>query len=348
MASSIADAQPLAAPVAPASGAGPRAGAYPLYRALWKALRPYQWVKNLLLFLPLVMAHHWGDAEKLRDVVLAFIAFSLAASSAYVLNDLKDLEADRRHPVKRNRPFAAGRLSPGTGIFMALGALLVAFGISVPLLPVKFTGMLTLYVVLTLAYSFYLKQKLLVDVFMLAGLYTHRVLAGGAAISIDVTPWLLAFCIFFFLSLAFAKRYAELRRVQNSPGTQMHGRAYQVEDIEIVANVGPTSGYMAVLVLALYVNSSTAETLYARPFLLWLVCPLILYWVTRVWFLARRGHLTEDPLLFSLKDRISLLVVAVMAVLIVLATGFSSRPASAAPGGAGAPAHGTGSQTNNP
>ena len=325
MASSLADAQPLAAPVAPAAGDEPRTADYPLRKALWKALRPYQWVKNLLLFLPLIMAHEWGDAGKVADVVLAFFAFSMAASSAYVLNDLRDVEADRRHPVKRNRPFASGRLSRSTGNMMAVAALLVAFGIAIPLLPAKFTGMLTLYVILTLAYSFYLKQKLLVDVFMLAGLYTHRVLAGGAAIDNAVSPWLLAFCIFFFLSLAFAKRYAELRRVQSSPGTQMHGRAYQVEDIEIVSNVGPTSGYIAVLVLALYVNSSKAESLYDWPFLLWLVCPLILYWVTRVWFLARRGHLTEDPLLFSLRDRISLLAVALTGLLVVAATGFPTR-----------------------
>ena len=324
MASSIADAQPLAARVAPAA-ADPRAGVVVMLRACWSALRPYQWVKNLLLFLPLVMAHQWGEGEKLRDVLLAFAAFSMAASSAYVLNDLRDVEADRHHPVKRNRPFASGRLSRGAGALMSLGAVLLAFGVSAPLLPPMFTAMLGLYVVLTLAYSFYLKQRLLVDVFVLAGLYTHRVLAGGAAISIPVTPWLLAFCIFFFLSLAFAKRYAELRRVQGAAGKQVHGRAYQLEDIEVIANVGPTSGYMAVLVLALYVNSSTASELYDWPFLLWLVCPLILYWVTRVWFLARRGVLSEDPLLFSLKDRTSLLVVATMAVLIVLATGFSGR-----------------------
>jgi 4-hydroxybenzoate polyprenyltransferase len=172
-------------------------------------------------------------------------------------------------------------------------------------------------------------------VFVLAGLYTLRVLAGGAAVPVEVTPWLLAFCIFFFLSLAFAKRYAELRRVQGSSETQVRGRAYQVEDIEVIANVGPTSGYMAVLVLALYVNSSTASQLYARPFLLWLVCPLILYWVTRVWFLARRGVLTEDPLLFSLKDRTSLLVVAATAVLVVLAAGGPPRHDGPAPGGKG-------------
>jgi 4-hydroxybenzoate polyprenyltransferase len=318
MASGIADADPVAAP--DNSGRAPAASA-PL-AAAFEALRPYQWVKNLLLFLPLVMAHQWGNVEKIRDVLTAFVAFSLAASSAYVLNDLHDVRADRQHPLKRLRPFASGRLSARAGVFLAVVCLVAAFAVAAPLLPVKFTAMLGLYVALTLAYSFYFKQKLLVDVFVLAGLYTHRVLAGGAAVGVVVSPWLLAFCIFFFLSLAFAKRYTELRRVQGSAGTQVAGRAYQLEDLEVIGTVGPTSGYMAVLVLALYINTSTAVTLYRRPFLLWATCPLILYWLTRVWFLARRQSLTEDPLLFSLKDRISLLVAGGVALLIVLATGW--------------------------
>lgn len=318
MASSIADADPVAGP----EEFRARPSSFPVF-AIVEALRPYQWVKNLLLFLPLVMAHQWSDAERIRGaafVALAFVAFSLAASSAYVLNDLRDIGADRRHPIKRNRPFASGRLSPRTGVALGLAALIGAFAVSLPLLPAKFTAMLGLYVVLTLAYSFYFKQKLLVDVFLLAGLYTHRVLAGGAAVAVPVSPWLLAFCIFFFLSLAFAKRYAELQRVQGEAGTGVHGRAYQLEDLEVLGVVGPTSGYIAVLVLALYVNSTTAETLYRQPGMLWMTCPLILYWLTRVWFLARRRVLSEDPLLFSLKDRTSLLVAAGVGVLIILAT----------------------------
>jgi 4-hydroxybenzoate polyprenyltransferase len=308
---------------------------------LVRVMRPYQWVKNLLLALPLAMSLE-VDATRAWHVALAFVVFCLCASSAYVLNDLRDAEHDRQHPVKRHRPLAAGRVSRGAAFALAFILMALAFGLSLPYLPAKFSAMAGTYVVVTLSYSFLLKQRLLVDVFVLAGLYTLRVLAGGAAVPVEVTPWLLAFCIFFFLSLAFAKRYAELRRVQGD-GTQIRGRAYQVEDIEVIANVGPTSGYMAVLVLALYVNSSTANRLYAHPFLLWLVCPLILYWVTRVWFLARRGVLSEDPLLFSMKDRTSLLVVAVTAVLVVLAAGGPPRRADGtSPGGAEAPPSSTG------
>ena len=283
------------------------------------ALRPYQWVKNLLLGLPLLMGHQWQDVGKLRNVLLAIVAFSLCASSAYVLNDLRDAADDRHHPLKRQRPFASGRLSRGFGLGLAAALLVLGFALAWPLLPITFTLLLGAYVVLTLAYSLWLKQKLLIDVFVLAGLYTLRVLAGGAAIGIVVTPWLLAFCIFFFLSLAFAKRYAELRRLQESAETHARGRGYQVEDLGLLEIVGPTSGYMAVLVLALYVNSELAIRQYRWPWLLWFACPLILYWVTRVWFLARRRVLKEDPLLFALKDRVSLLVAGLIVGLVVVA-----------------------------
>ena len=287
---------------------------------LLRVMRPYQWVKNLLLALPLFMSHQ-ADADKALHVALAIAAFSLCASSAYVLNDLRDADDDKHHPVKKNRPFASGQLSRGAGFVLSAVLLGLAFALSGPLLPGKFTAMLGAYVVTTLAYSFWLKRKMLVDVFVLAGLYTLRVLAGGAAVAIVVTPWLLAFCIFFFLSLAFAKRYAELRRVEALEEKTVRGRGYQVEDLAILESVGPASGYMAVLVLALYVNSDLAVKLYERPFLLWLVCPLILYWLTRVWFLARRGVLSEDPLLFSLKDKTSLAVAGLTIVMVLLASG---------------------------
>ena len=307
MVSEPADATGVAAPVRPAPG--------PLLRAL----RPYQWVKNLLVGLPLLMSHQWQDPAKLLNVALAIVAFCLCASSAYVLNDLRDADDDRHHPLKRHRPFASGALTRRFGFLLSGVLLLLGFGIAAPLLPKAFTLLLAAYVVVTLAYSFWLKQKLLVDVFVLAGLYTLRVLAGGAAIWIVVTPWLLAFCIFFFLSLAFAKRYAELRRIQESAGTHARGRGYQVEDLGVIEIVGPTSGYMAVMVLALYVNSELAIRQYQWPWLLWFACPLILYWVTRVWFLARRRVLTEDPLLFALKDRTSLVVAAMIIALVVVA-----------------------------
>jgi 4-hydroxybenzoate polyprenyltransferase len=227
---------------------------------LVQVMRPYQWVKNLLLALPLVMSHK-VDGSRVGYVALAIATFSLCASSAYTLNDLRDADDDRHHPVKRRRPFAAGTLSRGAGFALAAALLFVAFGLSVPIMPGTFTALLAAYVVCTLAYSFWLKRKLLVDVFVLAGLYTLRVLAGGAAIRVEVTPWLLAFCIFFFLSLAFAKRYAELRRVGESADKTVRGRSYQLEDLAVLESVGPASGYMAVLVLALYVNSSLALSL---------------------------------------------------------------------------------------
>ena len=309
---------PLADPApAPAAGNGPT----PL-RDMFRAIRPYQWAKNLLVFVPLVMSHQLGNEARLTNVLLAFAAFCLCASASYVVNDLWDREHDRHHPVKRNRPFTAGRLSATTGAILALALYAAGLALSVLLLPRGFTAMLALYVLLTTLYSFWLKRKLLLDVFFLAGLYTHRVLAGGPAAAVEGRKWLLAFCIFFFLSLAFVKRYAELLRVQDQKsGDEVPGRAYRLEDLEIMSAVGPASGYLSVLVLALYVNQSPeAAKLYESPSLLWLLCPVMLYWITRIWFIARRQKLSEDPILFAMTDRVSLLTVGVVMLLLVLAT----------------------------
>jgi 4-hydroxybenzoate polyprenyltransferase len=291
-------------------------------RDMVRALRPYQWVKNLLLFVPIVMSHQFRDTPRLMQVVLGFAAFCLCASASYVLNDLWDREHDRHHPIKRNRPFAAGRLSAATGVAMTLALFAAGVWLAAWLLPPKFVAMLLLYVVITTAYSLWLKKKLLLDVFFLAGLYTHRVLAGGQAAEVEVSKWLLAFCIFFFLSLAFAKRYAELLRVQDDhSGQQVRGRAYRVEDLEIMSSVGPASGYMSVLVLALYVHQSDlVATLYRSPSVLWLLCPVMLYWITRVWVLARRRKLTEDPILFAIRDKVSLMAVGVILAILVAAS----------------------------
>jgi 4-hydroxybenzoate polyprenyltransferase len=286
-----------------------------------RALRPYQWAKNLLMFVPILMAHQARDATRLTHVVIGFAAFCLCASAAYVLNDLWDREHDRHHPIKRNRPFASGRLSATSGFIIALVLLTAGFAASLlPAIPRGFAAMLAAYVLLTTLYSFWLKRRLLVDVFVLAGLYTLRVLAGGQAADVPVSKWLLAFCIFFFLSLAFAKRFSELLRVRDESGEQIPGRAYRVEDLDVMNAVGPASGYLAVLVLALYVNQSEeAVKLYKSPGLLWLLCPVMLYWITRVWFLARRKTLTEDPMLFAMKDRVSLMTVGVIALLLIFA-----------------------------
>jgi 4-hydroxybenzoate polyprenyltransferase len=319
-----APTQPLVEPASPAAaprnGGGGDRGATSL-RDVVRAVRPYQWAKNLLLFVPLVMSHQLGNHHRLANVLLAFAAFCLCASASYVVNDLWDREHDRQHPLKRNRPFAAGRLSATTGTLMALVLFAAGLTLSALLLPRGFTAMLALYVLLTTLYSFWLKRKLLLDVFFLAGLYTHRVLAGGQAAEVEVSKWLLAFCIFFFLSLAFVKRYAELLRVQDEKAGEVPGRAYRVEDLEIMSAVGPASGYLSVLVLALYVNQSPeAAKLYQSPSLLWILCPVMLYWITRIWFIARRQKLIEDPILFAMKDRVSLLTVGVVMLLLVLAT----------------------------
>lgn len=293
-------------------GGGPLAVAH--------ALRPWQWAKNFLLSLPLVLAHRVDDRPRLFATALAFACFCLCASAGYVMNDLRDRDADRRHPTKRRRPFASGALSPRAGMVMVLLLLGGAGAASIWLLPPVFTALLASYVMLSAAYSLWIKRRLLLDVFFLAGLYALRVVAGGAAAQVPITPWLLAFCIFFFLSLAFAKRYAELVRVKGESDSSLRGRAYRTEDLGIIESVGPTSGYMAVLVLALYIsNSQEALKLYAAPWVLWTLCPVLLYWVTRLWFVARRAKLSEDPVVYALTDRVSLATVAVAGALMVAA-----------------------------
>lgn len=320
---------PSATPTPPPDALGEAAG------AVARALRPWQWAKNLLLFAPLALSHKVTDGWRVAGVVLGFVCFCLCASAGYVVNDLRDREADRHHPAKRRRPFASGALSLRAGAGMVVGLLvLAATGIAAGLLvrvrvsdaatasliSPQFALMLGAYLLLAWAYSAWVKRRLLLDVFFLVGLYTLRVLAGGAAARVPVTHWMLAFCTFFFLSLAFAKRYAELLRVQSEDGTALRGRAYRVEDLQVIQSVGPASGYLAVLVLALYISSAEQATrLYQDPAALWLVCPVLLYWVTRLWFAAGRGALNEDPVLYALRHRASLAALALIAGLVLAA-----------------------------
>ncbi|MBM3485659.1 MAG: UbiA family prenyltransferase [Alphaproteobacteria bacterium] len=266
-----------------------------------RALQPYQWLKNLLLLVPLFAAHRVGEIGLLADVILAFIAFGLTASSVYLVNDLLDLAADRRHARKRYRPIASGRVPVQHAALLAPLLLLLALVIA-SALPLVFLGMLFLYYVTSTAYSFWLKRVELVDVLVLAGLYTLRIVAGAMAVSVALSFWLLAFSMFFFLSLALVKRYSELLALQEAGGTVAAGRGYQVSDLETLHALGAASGYTSVLVLALYVNSEKVLLLYRHPEAVWLVCPLILYWISRVWLAARRGTLQEDPVLFALRD----------------------------------------------
>jgi len=266
-----------------------------------KAMRLHQWVKNLLIFVPLVLSHQIYDLTLLAQAILAFLTFGLCASSVYLLNDLLDLPADRRHPSKRDRPLAAGSLPIKQGALLIPVLLLIGFTIALAL-PVEFLLVLTLYFVVTLAYSVWFKQAALVDVLVLAALYTLRIIAGTAAVAVDYSFWLLAFAMFLFLSLALVKRYSELMAQPEDNDQFLHGRGYRIGDLDILSQFGSSSGYMAVLVLAFYINSSEIRLLYSYPEAIWMLCPILLYWISRVWLLARRGEMHEDPVVFAIQD----------------------------------------------
>lgn len=287
--------------------------------ALAQALRPHQWVKNLLVFVPVVLDHKLFHPATMAKATTAFIAFCCAASSAYLINDVFDLEADRRHPTKRHRPFAAGTLSPGLGLALAPILLAIAVAISWESLPNRFLALLALYVVLTSAYSLYLKRIAVVDVLLLAGLYTLRVLAGIAAAQVRFSTWLLAFAMFLFLSLAFLKRYTEVSAMEGSPTEQVRRRGYMRGDREWLGSMGGASGYLSVLVLALYINSEQVVALYRAPLALWLVCPLLLFWTSRMWLLAHRGKIHDDPIVATVRDPASYVIGALVALVLYLA-----------------------------
>lgn len=284
-------------------------------RAMVRAMRPHQWSKNALLVLPMLASH---DLSKFGAVLLGFAAFCLTASAVYVINDLIDLSADRAHPRKRKRPFAAGELSAVQGLRMAAGLLLGALVIGLATGQPAFLGVLLLYFCATFAYSLWLKRKLLIDVLMLAGLYTVRIIAGGAAASVVLSPWLLGFSMFLFLALAAVKRQAELTD-QLLTGRASSGRAYEVDDLPILRSMAVSAGHAAVLVLALYVTSDDVQRLYTRPELLWLICPILLYWVLRMVMATHRGRMTDDPIVYAATDRISQLAVVVSVIVAVLA-----------------------------
>jgi len=270
-----------------------------------KALRPHQWLKNTLVFLPMIAAHEFTGATIGRSL-LALIAFSLVASSVYVLNDLLDLAADRAHPRKRNRPFASGSVPIAHGAWMAalpwLSGMLIALWLGPPFLLVMLS-----YYSLTTAYSLNIKRRTIVDICVLAGLYTIRIIAGSVATGIEISLWMLAFSVFFFFSLAAVKRQAELVSSIQRGKVGADGRGYRVEDLMIISVMAIASGYNSVLVMALYLNSETVQELYSRPVLLWGICAILLYWLSRTIMLAHRGHMHDDPVVYAAKDRISLM-----------------------------------------
>ena len=281
-------------------------------------MRPHQWVKNILIFAPLFLSFQFLNFISLLEAVMAFLAFSLTASGLYIVNDLQDIEADRAHPTKRNRPFASGRLSKNWGISQAVIVLVIAFSIAAYLNP-KFLVVQIIYAIISASYSFKLKQVVLLDVSLLAVLYTLRIIAGTFAVSVDLSYWLIVFSIFIFTSLAMVKRVSELYNLKLQGKEEVGGRGYTIYDHEIMSAMGAASGFVSVLVLALYIHDPLTAERYNNPQWLWIIVPSILYWIGRVWILAHRGQMNEDPVVFAVRDKVSYFILLFIGVGVYLA-----------------------------
>lgn len=287
-------------------------------KVLVKAVRAHQWLKNALVFVPIAAAHRIRDVDADLRVVAAFAAFSLCASSVYILNDLTDLRSDRLHPRKRRRPFAAGDLDLRTGLLMIPLLLGTSVAIALAFLPPLFLAVLGTYYACSMTYNFAAKERVVWDVIVLAGLYVLRVIAGAAAVPVELSFWLLAFSMFIFLSLALAKRYSEMFTMHKAGRSAAAGRGYHTDDMPVIQSMGVAAGYMAVLVMALYINSPENHALYHRPKALWGICPLLLFWMSRVWLKTHRGEMHDDPVVFAVRDPTSLMIGAMAVGCVVL------------------------------
>jgi len=286
---------------------------------VWKEpLRLYQWLKNVLVFVPLMAAHRFYEIGLLGSGCLAFLSFGLCASSVYLLNDLLDLPDDRRHPRKRYRAFASGALPLAAGLGMIPLLLGLSIGVGL-ILPGSFLMMLGIYYGLTLAYSLRLKRIVILDVIALAALFTVRMMAGSAAVTIWPSSWLLALSMFVFMSLALVKRYAELVTLRSVHGPGARARSYEVRDAEMLSTMGIASGFVAVLVLVLYISEGQAKLYYGHLGIIWLACPFLLFWICYIWLVAHRGGMHDDPLVFAMKDRVSRVALGLMAIIMILA-----------------------------
>jgi len=284
-----------------------------------KLMRTYQWLKNMLIFLPILAAHQL-DRDSIIAGLLGFFSFSLVASSVYVFNDLVDLGHDRSHPRKRFRPLAAGDLSIANALLLMPVLLLFGFGIGA-VLGFSFVLVLTLYLILTTLYSVTFKTIAVLDIVLLGALYSLRVFAGGVGSDIKLSFWLIAFSTLFFLALAAVKRQAELIDTLQRGADHLAGRGYKTSDLPIINIVGLVSGFAAVQVLALYVNSEKVQELYKTPEALWGVCCILLYWVIRIVFVTNRGLMTDDPILFTVKDKVSYACLILMSAFLLIGVG---------------------------
>lgn len=282
-----------------------------------RAMRPHQWLKNVLIFVPATAGHVL--MHELPTLIVAFLAFSLCASSVYITNDLLDLPGDRDHPRKRNRPLASGAIPAVRGALLAMLLLVLAFATAFTL-GLPFLLSLGVYMVVTSAYSLYLKRKPVVDVIVLACLYGMRIVAGGSASDVVLSVWLVAFGIFLFLSLALVKRCAELvDRIKNDKGDPS-GRGYVLSDLPVLESMAAAAGYNAALVLAIYINSAPERLLYAHPERLWLLIIVLIAWISRILVLTRRGHMNDDPVIFAVRDRWSLVLGGVSGLVLIAAS----------------------------
>jgi 4-hydroxybenzoate polyprenyltransferase len=286
--------------------------------ALLRALRPLHWAKNILVFAPVVLAHQTGNSAAVIAAALAFVAFSLTASGTYLINDVRDLEYDRQHPNKKHRLIASGVVSPM--VALVAGGVLIAAGVATAIsVSIDLLWHLVAYGVLSMVYSFFLKRRVFLDVLALSALWTIRVLAGGVASRVEVSDWLLALSVFLFVGLALLKRYADLGLLASQSADAAPGRGYLTADRDLLRGMGITSGYLSVLVLALYLTSPQVVRLYQSPRLLWLVCPLMLYWISHMWFLAHRGRIQDDPIVVAARDLTSYVVGVLILLAVVMA-----------------------------
>lgn len=285
-----------------------------------KAIRLHHWSKNALIFVPLLLDHRVFDFDAFILLIIAFLSFSMLASASYILNDLLDLHADRANPYKAKRAFASCLIPIQQAVYLMFGIVgcsifLAAF------LPLGFSLMAGIYALVTLCYSFKFKKVAIFDVCILASLFTSRVIAGAFAIGSGLSFWLLAFSMFFFLSLAIAKRVSELSNIaQRNGDVAAIGRGYSVQDIPVLMSSGIASGYISILVVSLYINSENVTANYVYPEVLWLICPLLMYWIGRIWLKTGRGEMSEDPIVFALRDSVSLKAFTLISLIVLIAS----------------------------
>ena len=284
----------------------------------FKAIRMYQWVKNILLFVPLLMSQQFYNIDTVLNVLMAFFSFSLLASATYIINDLIDIPNDREHIRKKKRPLASGDLSIPSAILISLILFISSIFIAINVNS-EFIYGLVFYLLLTLLYSFKLKSYILMDTISLSLLYTTRIFVGALVIGIMPSVWLISFSMFMFLSLALIKRCSELQTLDKVRNERTPGRDYMVSDVHILANMGVASGFVSVLVVALYLNDTQSISQYTYPEILWLVCPLLLYWIGRMWIKTFRDEMHDDPIVFSIKDKGSLLCISCILTIMLTA-----------------------------